>query len=168
VISLQGPYKLTGLGDAVSFDINAVGHRATVGWTARNEEIAFLSFDRNGNGHIDDGSELFGNATPLLQGGRAVNGFEGLAQYDVNGDGVLDAGDTVWDELLLWVDRNHNGVSEPAELTHIGDSSITSIELQHHWTGRRDQSGNWFGYEGHLHEGKRVRSFYDIFFVAAR
>jgi hypothetical protein len=168
VINLRGPYKLSGLEDPVTFDINASGHAIRIGWTARDADVAFLAFDRNGNGKIDDGSELFGNATPLSQGGRAPNGFVGLAQYDVNGDGVVDASDPVWNELLLWVDANHNGVSEPSELRHITDSSITALEIQHHWTGRRDQSGNRFGYEGQLREGRRARSFYDVFFVTAR
>jgi hypothetical protein len=65
----------------------------------------------------------------------------------------------------LWVDANHNGVSEPWELTHIADSSITEIEVQRHWTGRLDQSGNHFGYEGQLREGRRMQTFYDVFFV---
>jgi hypothetical protein len=167
VISLRGPYNLSGIDDPVTFDIRAVGHPLSIAWTARNADVAFLALDRNGNGRIDDGSELFGNATPLSQGGLAPNGFVALAQYDLNGDGVIDASDPVWSDLLLWVDANHNGISEPGELRHIADSSITAIEIQHHWTGRRDQSGNWFGYEGHLHEGKSVRSFYDVFFMKA-
>jgi hypothetical protein len=154
-------------GDRLTLDIHASGHPLTIGWTARNADVAFLALDRNGNGRIDDGSELFGNATPLSQGGLAPNGFVALAQYDLNGDGVIDASDPVWSDLLLWVDANHNGVCEPGELRHIADSSITAIEIRHHWTGRCDQSGNWFGYEGHLHEGKSVRPFYDVFFVTA-
>jgi len=65
----------------------------------------------------------------------------------------------------LWVDANHNGISEPSELTPLAGSSITAIETQHHWTGRRDPSGNRFGFEGHLHEGHRTKTLYDIFFV---
>jgi len=167
VINLSGPYKLSGADDPVSFITNALGHPVTIGWTARNTDIAFLALDRNGDGQINNGWELFGNTTPLRQGGRASNGFEALAEYDANGDGVIDAADPVWNNLLLWVDANHDGASEPGELRRVADSSITAIEIQHHWTGRRDQSGNRFGYEGHLHEGKRVQSFYDVFFVRA-
>lgn len=165
VINLQGPYKLVGLDDPVSFDIDAAGRAITIGWTARDAGVAFLALDRNGNGRIDDGSELFGNATPLSQGGRASNGFESLAQYDANKDGIVDASDPVWASLLLWVDANHNGISEPSELSLLASSSITAIETQHHWTGRRDRSGNRFGYEGHLHLGNRTQTFYDVFFV---
>lgn len=168
VISLGGSYKLSAPDDPVSFAIDAAGRTVKICWTARDGDDAFLALDRNGNGQIDNGSELFGNSTPLRQGGQARSGFDVLAEYDANGDGVVDSADPVWTELLLWTDLNHNGVSDPSELRHITESSITAIELQRHWTGRRDQSGNWFGYEGHLHEGRRVRSFYDIFFVATR
>jgi len=151
----------------VNFDINAVGHTQQIGWTARDADVAFLALDRNRNGRIDDGTELFGNATPLRRGGRASNGFIGLAQYDLNGDGVIDSADPIWNDLLLWIDANHNGITDPGELRHITASAITGIDLDYHWTGRRDQSGNHFGFEGSLHEGKAVRPFYDVFFVTA-
>ena len=135
VISFNGSYDLSGLDDPVSFDINATGHAQTIGWTARYADVAFLALDRNRNGRVDDGSELFGNATLLGQGVRARNGFEALAQYDLNGDGVIDVSDPVWDRLLLWVDANHNGQSEPHELRRMTASPITAITLQHHWAG---------------------------------
>jgi hypothetical protein len=165
---LNGPYKLSGPEDPVSFDIDATGHTVRLCWTARDADIAFLALDRNADRRIDNGSELFGNSTALRQGGSAKNGFDALAEYDTNGDGAIDAADVVWTELLLWIDVDHNGVSEPSELRHIAGSNITSIELQHHWTGRHDESGNRFGYEGHLREGNRVRPFYDVFFVKVR
>jgi hypothetical protein len=168
LINVSGPYKLSGLNDPVAFDINATGKAKTISWTARGSDEAFLALDRNANGRIDDGSELFGNATLLTQGGRAQNGFDALAQYDTNGDGVIDAADAIWSALFLWVDANHNGVSEPSELRPISGSTITAIETGYHWTGRRDQFGNRFGFEGQLHEGKRSKPFYDVFFVTAK
>lgn len=168
VINLGGgPYRLTGLDDPVSFDIHADRHRLSMGWTARNADIAFVALDLNGNGVIDDGSELFGNASPLRNGTRAANGFEALAQYDANGDGIIDRRDPIWQSLLLWIDRNHNGISEPEELQRIASSSVTGIYLSHHWTNRRDASGNFFGYQGHLKIGDELRVFYDVFFVTA-
>jgi hypothetical protein len=168
VISLNGEYKFSGLGDPVSFDINAVGRKKTIGWTARGSEVGFLALDRNGNGLIDDGSELFGNGTSLRSGEKAENGFAALAQYDANGDGVIDASDPVWGRLLLWIDSNHNGISEPGELRHITDTSITAIELDYHAIARRDQFGNHFSYECRLREGRNSRSFYDVSFVTPR
>jgi hypothetical protein len=166
----NGGYELTGLDDPVAFDIIGAGYRAIkpqIGWTARGSEMAFLAFDRDGNGMIDSGGELFGTGTLLRGGKHASDGFEALAQYDDNGDGQIDASDRVWQFLLLWVDRNHDGISQAEELSPIRESAITSIGLTHHWISRRDHFGNVFGYEGLLHEGSRVRTFYDVFFVTA-
>jgi len=165
VISLDSKYELSGLDQPVAFDINAAGHTQMIGWTARISDAAFLALDLNRNGRIDDGSELFGNATQLRGGNRAANGFDAIADYDSNGDGVIDSSDEVWGRLLLWTDANHNGVSEPAEIQPISASSIKAIELQHHWTGRHDQHGNRFGYEGHVRVDNHTARFYDVFFV---
>jgi hypothetical protein len=161
----NGAWKLSGLNDPVSFDITNTGHLDTIGWTAADSGIAFLALDRNGNGRIDNGGELFGNSTVIADGSRARNGFEALAAFDANGDGVIDENDPVWSRLLLWTDRNHDGISQPGELQPIAQSPIASITLDHHWTGRRDASGNAFGFEGHMTEGRRTLAFYDVFFA---
>lgn len=161
----RGPWQLTGAKNSVLFDIHAVGRKQKIGWTAPGSTLAFLALDRNGDGIINDGSELFGNATPLPNGQKAANGFVALAQYDANGDGVIDSKDPVWQSLLLWVDGNHDGVCQPNELMPISRSQITSISLLRHWTGRRDTSGNVFRYKGLIHFGKRVQAFFDIFLV---
>jgi hypothetical protein len=161
----NGPWKLSGLDDPVSFDITSTGHLDTIGWTAADSGIAFLALDRNGNGRIDDGGELFGNNTLLAGGNRARNGFEALADFDANGDGVIDENDPVWSRLLLWTDRNHDGVSQADELQPIAASPMTSIDLDHHWTGRRDAYGNAFGFEAHLKAGRRTQTLYDVFFA---
>jgi hypothetical protein len=164
----EGGYELTGLEDPVVFDIFGAGPRAGarhIGWTAHASNMAFLAIDRNENGMIDGGGELFGNGALLRNGQHAANGFDALAQYDDNGDGQIDAADRIWQYLLLWVDRNHDGVSASDELQPIAVSPITAIELAHHWTNRHDRSGNYLGYEGHLHQGHKVVPFYDVFFV---
>jgi hypothetical protein len=168
VINLDnGPYALTGVDDPVSFDLAATGNKETIGWTARAAREAFLWLDRNGNGEVDDGAELFGTATPLLAGGRAPNGFEALAEFDANRDGVIDAQDSVWESLLLWIDIDHDGISQPGEVFSIAETPITAIELAYHWSGRRDQYGNMFRYEGRLHQGKARRPFFDVVFANA-
>jgi hypothetical protein len=163
-----GPWRLTSASDGVSFDIHATGKKVKLGWTARGSNLAFLALDRNGNGVIDDGSELFGNATPLRNSQPAPNGFAALAQYDANGDGVINFKDQIWKSLLLWVDANHDGVCQRNELTPIAKSKITSITLARRWTGRRDRSGNRYRYKGFLHMGKRSQSFFDVFLVPQR
>jgi len=161
----DGPYETSGLGDPVLFDIKANGSRSEMTWTARHTPMAFLALDRDGNGAIDSGAELFGNHTPLPGGGVAANGYEALRAFDSNGDGVIDANDPVWSQLLLWIDANHDGVSQPDELQPISESGITAIELAYHWTGRLDANGNLFRYEGHVRLGRQRRSCYDIFFL---
>ena len=90
-------------GRGVSFDVNADGFADFVQWVRPGGDEAFLSLDRNRNGVVDDGSELFGVGTPLFEGGTAPNGFVGLAQYDQpllggNDDGVISRADAIWPE----------------------------------------------------------------------
>jgi len=168
-----GGYRLTGAESPVLFDIAATGIPIRIGWTAAGSDEAFLCRDRNRNGSIDDGAELFGTATLLQNGQRAANGFVALAQYDENGDGVIDGRDSVWRELLLWRDRNHDGISQPSELEWLATNAITAISTMCHWTGHTDRSGNTFRYEATVwtsNNGAQVtpRPVYDIFFVSVR
>jgi hypothetical protein len=156
---------LSGADDPVSFDLDASGTPERVTWTARGSAIAFLALDRNGNGVIDNGSERFGNHTPLPSGGIAANGFAALAAFDDNHDGVIDASDAIWPHLLLWVDANHDGISQPDELTRLTDSGITRLALTDHWTGRRDAVGNTLRYEALFYRGSVAHPYYDVYFV---
>ncbi|HEY6141354.1 MAG TPA: hypothetical protein VI670_26665 [Thermoanaerobaculia bacterium] len=173
VINLgKGGYRLSGADDPVLFDISATGQAFWIGWTAAGGDEAFLCLDRDGDGAIANGTELFGNATPLRTGQRASNGFIALAEYDANGDGIIDDRDAVWGSLLLWTDRNHDGVSQPSEIVKIDSSPVLAIALDAHWTGRRDVSGNTFRFESTvwISNGKgeaTARPVYDVFFVRA-
>ncbi len=91
-------YHLAGMTDGVLFDINADGVKDSVGWTRSGDLDGFLAIDRNGNGVIDNGSELFGTATRLRNGRLARNGFEALADLDDNHDGKID------DAVLVVID----------------------------------------------------------------
>jgi len=173
IINLSnGPYQLSGTNQPVSFDIDANGTLNRISWTAAGAPMAFLALDRNGNGIINSGAELFGNHTPLPHG-VAANGFDALAQYDTNGDGVIDASDPIWSSLLLWTDLNHDGISQRSELALLSGSTVTAIGLDYHWTGRRDEWGNAFRYESRvwIDSGRRhptPRPVYDVYFVRAR
>lgn len=161
VINLaNGSYDLTGPLDPVSFDLDADGARDLVTWTAPSSDVAFLAFDRNHNGRIDDGGELFGNHTFV----DAANGFEALSEFDSNHDGTIDAADPIWSSLLLWTDRNHDGKSSAGELTPIASTQVSRIELRYHWSGRRDRFGNMFRYEATAELGGAARPIYDVFF----
>jgi hypothetical protein len=167
----NGGYQLTGADSPVSFDMRGDGHPALMGWTAAGTDEAFLWLDRNHNGVVTSGAELFGNFTPLRNGQLAKNGFEALADYDVNHDGVIDSRDPIWSSLLLWRDLNHDGISQPSENSRLDESDVTAIDLHDHWTGRHDAWGNAFRYKSlisrrnHSGHGVRQEPVYDIFFV---
>lgn len=164
-----GGYELSGVDDPVSFDILATGTPIRISWTARGSQMAFLALDRNGNGIIDDGAELFGNHTPLASGNSAGNGFEALKEQDTNRDGQVDAADAGWTRLLLWVDLNHNGVSETDELTPIASSNVVALSLDYHFSGKHDRFGNQFRFAAKLvlrdKKDDGSRKYYDIYFV---
>jgi Ca2+-binding RTX toxin-like protein len=112
--------SLTALGTSnVYFDLDGNGFAERTGWAAPREGL--LALDVNRNGQIDNGSELFGNATQ--------NGFEVLARYDDNRDGRIDAADSVWNSLLIWRDADRDGVSDSGELTAITANDVSSINL---------------------------------------
>ncbi|MBD3390404.1 MAG: hypothetical protein GF418_00180 [Chitinivibrionales bacterium] len=108
-------------GGGVKFDITGDGVSETVSWVAPSD--GFLVYDRNGNGLIDSGRELFGD-----QHG-AAHGFAELAKFDGNGDGAIDAGDSIFNDLRVWQDLNANGTSEKEELSSLTDTGIQSIGL---------------------------------------
>jgi uncharacterized repeat protein (TIGR02543 family) len=165
-----GPYRLTGANSPVFFDIGDTGTPVRIGWTLGSADESFLWRDLNLNGKVDTGAELFGTATRLKNGARAPNGFEALKEYDDNGDGVIDSHDSIWPQLRLWRDLNHNGSSEPNEISSILDSRVTAITIPYHWTGIHDTYGNQFRYGSTVRiRNSRFASFarplYDVFFV---
>ena len=164
-------YLLTDLSGGVEFDLGAKGVARQVPWTSGSSDEAFLALDRNANGLIDDGTELFGDVTPQHQTANP-NGFEALALYDdtLNGgneDGRIDAADEVFGRLRLWTDRNHNGLSEPPELEYLADSEIEWIGLSYRRSDRVDRFGNEFRYQGRAGlGGGRTRVIWNVFLTA--
>lgn len=146
-------YHLTNADEGVYFDLDADGIAERVAWTRAGSDDAFLALDRNGNGRIDDGSELFGNRTPAYWNQRnppADNGFvalvftEGPSYGPARADGVIDRQDAVYQRLLLWRDLNHNGVSEPKELELVSGSGLMGLSTDYKENRRRDPYGNEF------------------------
>ncbi|MEB3265106.1 MAG: Ig-like domain-containing protein, partial [Cyanobacteriota bacterium] len=134
------------LESGVAFDIDADGQAESVGWLSDGD--AWLGLDRNGNGSLDSGAELFGNHTPLQGGGTAAEGFAALADLDSNSDLNLDAADARYGELLLWSDRNRDGVSQADELTGLAQAGVVSIALDGLTDAATRQNGNWLGLSG--------------------
>jgi len=165
VIALQGRYDFTDPESGVWFDIDADGDRDRVSWPA-DGSVAFLFFDRNGNGLPDDGSELFGDHTPLRSGATSRHGFEALAELDSNGDGQIEPDDLLWTRLRLWQDVNHDGVASRDEISTLGAKSVTSLGLTYHWTGRQDRHGNLFRWSSHAtFSGRQLRPYYDVYLM---
>jgi Ca2+-binding RTX toxin-like protein len=141
VIDMNGDgVKTSAKGKHVYFDHEGNGFAENTGWADSND--ALLVLDRNQNGQIDDGRELFGNNTLLVSGKKAKNGFEALAEFDENHDGVIDATDSVWSKLQLWQDKNQNGVVDEGELSALSASQITAIGVNYKNKKVKDAHGN--------------------------
>lgn len=149
-------YRLTNLENGVRFDLDADGVPEQVSWTHQDSDEAFLAMDRNGNGSIDNGAELFGNGTPAYPSSDVTtpNGFEALKflelpDYGANlPDETLDANDASFSRLLLWRDANHNGISEPDELVPARAAGVVAIPTDYKNKRRVDKYGNQFRQRG--------------------
>ena len=139
-------------GVGVYFDVDNNGRPNHVQWVRPGGDEAFLALDRNGNGVVDNGSELFGVGTPtLLEGNNAPNGFVGLAQYDSpalggNDDGHITAADAIWPALRLWRDINADGVSTPDEMLLPERLGFLSFDTIPRFSKRYDAAGNIMPY----------------------
>ena len=176
VIDVLGDgFDLTSASDGVQFDLNSDGEAEKLSWTSAASDDAWLALDRNGNGVVDDGRELFGNFTaqPAPPAGEDRNGFRALAVFDSpenggNGDGLISSQDAVFASLRLWQDANHNGVSEAGELRTLTQLGLRSIEIDYRESKRRDEHGNWFRYRAKVkdvHGRQAGRWAWDVFLV---
>jgi hypothetical protein len=81
---------------------------------------------------------------------------------------VIDSHDSIFTKLRLWVDANHDGVSQPDELFSLPALGIYSISLDYQITYRKDQFGNVFRYRAEINRGMRTnagRWAYDVLFT---
>lgn len=161
-------FQLTSVTNGVTFDIKEDGHPTRMGWTAPGAANAFLCLP-DANGMCDDGKDLFGNFTPQPPSDHP-NGFAALAVYDDpknggNGDGIIDSRDAIFSSLRLWIDANHDGISQLNELYTLPSLGITSISLSYKLDQRTDQYGNVFRYRAKVGTTNGPRMAYDVFFV---
>lgn len=166
-------FDLTNAQNGVLFRPEPASPKIQTAWTSANTDDAWLVLDRNGNGKIDDGSELFGCAAPQPQPppGEIGNGFLALAEYDKpenggNSDGRIDSRDSVFSQLKLWRDYNHDGKSQANELQRLSNSEVRVIELDYQESRREDEHGNKFKYRAKVRDahGAQVgRWAWDVF-----
>jgi hypothetical protein len=150
-MSLSSPIILDLNGDGIStlsvqngtrFDLSADGSSVQTGWVAPSDGLLVL--DRNQDGVINDGSELFGTSTALQNGSKAIDGYQALSELDSNKDNVINSQDTSFSKLGVWVDSNSDAQTSSGELKLLSDLGITQLNLATN-TARDSSQGNLIG-----------------------
>ena len=157
-------FQLTDTAHGVDFDFEGAGSPRRMAWTAAGTDDAWLVWDRNRNGRIDSSREMFGNLTaqPRISP-EDRNGFLALAEFDKpalggNGDGVISRKDYFFRDFRLWTDSNHNGISEPSELTSLQQAGVETLELDYKLSKRTDRFGNQFRYRAKIKDAHGAQS----------
>ena len=138
VLDLDGDgLEITPLSQGLLFDANGDTVKTGTAWVGGDDGL--LVWDRDGNGTIDTGAELFGDETLLSNGEKAAHGFAALSELDIGGvvdgitvgagDGVFDAQDAQYSSLRIWRDLNQDGISQANELQTLAQTGVRSINL---------------------------------------
>ncbi len=132
------PIEFTPATAAASFDLSTDGTCMSTDWPT----APWLAMDRDGDGFIRSGGELFGNATKMSTGGYAQHGFAALGELDSNRDGKIDAQDARFGELVLWSDYDDDRIGSYSELRPVSETSLVSIDLGFDRRASCDRGGN--------------------------
>lgn len=177
VLDLEGTgFQFTDLAHGVASPIDLNFRRLfQVSWTAPDSNNAWLVLDRNGNGVIDDFTEMFGNLTPQPDPpvGQKKNGFLALAVFDQpdhggNNDGWITEEDAIFPKLAVWLDKNHDGISQPDEMYSLSSVGVSGISLHYMLSEKKDKFGNTFRYRSVVRSsnGSEIdKSIYDVFLL---
>lgn len=174
ILDIDGDgFDLTSYQNGVHFDISGRGYATKTSWTRNNSDDAWLVLDRNGNGRIDSGLEIFGDACEQSAGQTRRNGFLALAVFDTpaeggNSDGKITRRDAVFKRLRLWQDRNKNGISEAEELSRLPALDVVAIFLDYQESLRTDRHDNKFKFWSRVRDRANARigrKAFDVFLV---
>lgn len=171
-------FHLSGAAPPVQFDIDADGSLDAISWTSAQSDDVFLCLDRNLNGQIDDGTELFGSVAPLASGDPAGNGYRALAELDTapmggNGDGFIDRRDQAYSSLCVWNDLDRDGVTDVAEARLLSVTAVRKLEFDYEQQDLYDAHGNlfWLRSTAWMQSpgaGLRPWPTYDVIFLGAQ
>ena len=136
-----------------SFDLDADGKKENISFV---NGAGFLALDKNQNGKIDDGKELFGP--------QSGNGFGELQQYDLDHNGWIDENDPVYQQLQVWT-KNAVGKDHLASLkeAHVGalflgnvNTSFSINDTQNKPLAQLRSSGLWLSEAGQAHSLQQI------------
>lgn len=128
------------------FDHDNDDIKTVTGWVGSNDGILVL--DRNQDGVIDNGTELFGRHAPRTAGNSATDGFQALADQDHNRDGIVDRHDRHWHRLRIWRDQNQDAIAQQQELFTLAQLNISGLQVNHTYHGKKLRNGNVIGLRG--------------------
>ena len=148
VLDLLGTGIATfGLAQGLHFDHDGDGLKEASAWIRPGAGV--LMQDRNGDGALSNGAELFGDFTPVNGGLAQVNGFQALSQYDRNQDGRIDPSDPIFAQLRVWQferDANDQDVilnpDVAGHLSALAELGINAINLNASIVNHVDGAGN--------------------------
>ena len=145
--------ETTGAGtfNPIYFDHDGDGIKNGSGWVKSDD--AFLVLDKNGNGLIDNGRELFGDNFIKSSGQTAKDGFDALTDLDSNADGIVNAQDIQYINLKLWRDLNQDGISQDGELFTLDSQNIVGINITKTANNQTLSNGNQIADTGSFIKG---------------
>jgi len=146
----------------VLFDLLGNGQTLQTGWASASDGL--LARDINRDGKINSGRELFGQGTLLAGGSAAKDGYQALAELDSNKDGVINWQDVDFSSLMVWQDKNADGVTDAGELRSLSQAGVAQLNLAHQ-AGTATNNGNWLGLEGsYLAADGSTQAMADVWF----
>ena len=168
----RGGFRFTALAGGVRFDLDGDGAAEAISWVAPGSGDAWLALDRDGDGAIGSGAELFGDYTPQPPAAEP-HGYLALAVFDApaqggDGDGAITAADAVFPALRLWIDADHDGVSQPGELRSLAAAGVRALDLDFVESRRRDPHGNQLRYTSRVDLDHGTTQATDVFLLVGR